>query len=96
MAESAMPHVLLLPFPPGHVHPTLKLAELISNTSIHVTFLTIEKVHGRRLQAFAFKQLSKRSTFRFCAISDGLSEDDNPRTFLEGVEESLVMRFKEA
>lgn len=98
MAQSDVPHVLLFPYPAqGHVPPILKLAELVSNAGLYVTFVNTEDSHRRFLRTSSvFKRLSKWPMLRFRTIPDGLPEDE-PRPFLQflDIEESLRTRSRD-
>lgn len=73
-------HALLFPFPcPGHINPTLKLAELLHARGVHVTFVNTEHNHERLRRttgSTAAEGLRGRDGFRFEAVPDGLSEED--------------------
>ncbi|XP_039144435.1 LOW QUALITY PROTEIN: myricetin 3-O-rhamnoside 1,2-glucosyltransferase UGT709G2-like [Dioscorea cayenensis subsp. rotundata] len=74
-------HVVLFPFPAqGHINCMLKLADLLSTSDLHITFLNTHHNHNR-LSNFssAFARLSLRPHFRFLSIPDGLPDDD-PRS----------------
>ncbi|GMJ12143.1 UDP-glucosyl transferase 85A3 [Hibiscus trionum] len=68
------PHVIFLPFPAqGHVKPLLKLAELLSHASFHVTFINSEYIHHRLLPSIDIDAFHSRfPNFRFLSIPDGL------------------------
>nr|UHH90542.1 UDP-glycosyltransferase [Nicotiana benthamiana] len=69
------PHVVIFPFPvQGHVNPMLKLAELLSLSGIHVTFintLSIQKRLSRNTDIQS--RFSLFPGFRFETITDGVS-----------------------
>lgn len=63
-------HAMLFPFPcPGHINPTLKLAELLHARGVHVTFVNTEHNHERLRR-------ERRRGFRFEAVPDGLADED--------------------
>lgn len=99
MEEEMMPHVLMFPFPiQGHMPPMLKLAELLSNVGLYVTFVNTEYSHGRFMcHSSALARLEQRPRFRFRTIPDGLPKDD-PRSALHFmvIEESLRVRSRES
>ncbi|KAL4324164.1 hypothetical protein GQ457_11G007260 [Hibiscus cannabinus] len=68
------PHVVFLPFPAlGHVKPLLKLAELLSHATFHVTFINTEFIHHRLLPSIDLDAFHRRfPNFRFLSIPDGL------------------------
>ncbi|KAM7494835.1 hypothetical protein LguiB_029444 [Lonicera macranthoides] len=69
------PHVLIFPLPiQGHVNSMLKIAELLSDSGIHVTFLVSDHSHDRLLRySSVHRRFSCYPGFRFATISDGLS-----------------------
>ncbi|AQK83275.1 UDP-glycosyltransferase 85A7 [Zea mays] len=63
-------HAMLFPFPcPGHINPTLKLADLLHARGVHVTFVNTEHNHERLRR-------ERRRGFRFEAVPDGLADED--------------------
>ncbi|XP_010905381.2 7-deoxyloganetic acid glucosyltransferase [Elaeis guineensis] len=95
MPTDSTAHVLIFPFPiQGHVNGMLKLAELLSKTGLHVTFLNSDYNHDRLSRSSsAYALLAQSPRFRFDSISDGLA-DENPRSAfrLMELEESLRTR----
>ncbi|XWS55595.1 hypothetical protein CRYUN_Cryun09bG0014200 [Craigia yunnanensis] len=75
--ELQAPHVVFLPFPvQGHVKPMLKLAELLSNAGLQVTFMNTEYVHDRFLPSVDIQAFYRRfPKFQFLSIPDGLPPD---------------------
>ncbi|KAG8076815.1 hypothetical protein GUJ93_ZPchr0006g45723 [Zizania palustris] len=71
-------HAMLFPFPcPGHINPTLKLAELLHSRGVHVTFVNTEYNQERlRRRRGGGGELRSREGFRFEAVPDGLSEEE--------------------
>ncbi|KAL5199349.1 hypothetical protein ABZP36_020552 [Zizania latifolia] len=71
-------HAMLFPFPcPGHINPTLKLAELLHSRGVHVTFVNTEYNQERlRRRRGGGGELRDMEGFRFEAVSDGLSEEE--------------------
>ncbi|KAM0953463.1 putative 7-deoxyloganetic acid glucosyltransferase [Dioscorea sansibarensis] len=69
-------HVLVFPFPAqGHLNSMLKLAELLSLSGLHITFLTTDYHHHRFcLHSPTHSRLSRRPGFWFRSISDGLPD----------------------
>ncbi|KAF6161067.1 hypothetical protein GIB67_007708 [Kingdonia uniflora] len=60
----------------GHVNPMLKLAELLSITGIHVTFLNTDYNHQRLVKFTDFSsRFSQFPGFRSESINDGLPDD---------------------
>ncbi|KAF8397372.1 hypothetical protein HHK36_016285 [Tetracentron sinense] len=93
------PHVLIFPFPvQGHVNSMLKLAELLCNAGLLVTFLNSDYNHNRLLR-LETTDLHARFTrwpgFRFETITDGLP-DDHPRSgeYLNDIFDSIKMITK--
>ncbi|XP_020252450.1 LOW QUALITY PROTEIN: 7-deoxyloganetic acid glucosyltransferase-like [Asparagus officinalis] len=72
------PHVLVFPFPiQGHIPPILKLAELLSLSGFHITFLNTETIHNRLLKnSPALEQLAQQPRFRFKTLPDGLTSNN--------------------
>ncbi|GMJ12138.1 UDP-glucosyl transferase 85A3 [Hibiscus trionum] len=68
------PRVVFLPFPAlGHVKPMLKLAELLSHATFHVTFINTEYIHHRLLPSIDLDAFHRRfPNFHFLTIPDGL------------------------
>ncbi|KAK2999815.1 hypothetical protein RJ639_023549 [Escallonia herrerae] len=75
------PHVLIFPLPfQGPVNSTLKLAELLSLSGLHITFLLTDFIHTRLLRHTNINsRLETYPGFRLESISDGLPED-HPRS----------------
>ncbi|XP_039128196.1 7-deoxyloganetic acid glucosyltransferase-like [Dioscorea cayenensis subsp. rotundata] len=69
-------HVLVFPFPAqGHLNSMLKLAELLSLSGLHITFLTTDyHYHRLCLHSPTHARLSRRPGFWFRSISDGLTD----------------------
>jgi hypothetical protein len=78
------PHVLIFPLPiQATVTSSLKLAELLSISDIHVTFLNTHHIHHRLLRHTNIaSRFSRYPGFTFQTITDGLS-DDNPRSAIQ-------------
>ena len=71
-------HVLIFPLPAlGNVNPMLQLAEILSVSNIHVTFLNTHHMHRRLLHVAADIQ-SRCPTLHFETFHDGVP-DDHPR-----------------
>ncbi|KAK9282879.1 hypothetical protein L1049_011104 [Liquidambar formosana] len=82
MDQRGLPaHVLIFPFPvQGHVNSMLKLAELLSLSGLHVTFLNSDYNHRRLLDYTNIQaRFTRYPDFRFETISDGLPAD-HPRS----------------
>ncbi|KAK3031066.1 hypothetical protein RJ639_035097 [Escallonia herrerae] len=75
------PHVLIFPLPfQGPVNSTLKLAELLSLSGLHITFLLTDFIHTRIVRHTNIKsRFETYPGFRLESISDGLPED-HPRS----------------
>ncbi|KZV57724.1 7-deoxyloganetic acid glucosyltransferase-like [Dorcoceras hygrometricum] len=78
---SALPHVFIFPLPlQGPVNCMLKLAQLLSQQDIRVTFLNTQHIHQRLLNCTDHTNHFKRyANLRFETLPDGLPEE-NPRT----------------
>lgn len=75
------PHVLIFPYPiQGHVNSMLKLAELLANAGLHITFLSTEHNYDRlvRYSADTLSRFSGFPGFQFKTIPDGFPAD-HPR-----------------
>nr|UHH90565.1 UDP-glycosyltransferase [Nicotiana benthamiana] len=70
------PHVVIFPFPAlGHVHPMLNLAELLSLSGIHVTFINALSIHNRLLRCTDIQShFGRFPGFRFKTINLGLGD----------------------
>ncbi|XP_059313760.1 7-deoxyloganetin glucosyltransferase-like [Lycium ferocissimum] len=72
-ANSKRPHVVCVPYPAqGHISPMLKLAKLLHNNGIYVTFVNTEFNHNRLLRSNGPHSLDGLPDFRFETIPDGL------------------------
>ncbi|XP_040381441.1 7-deoxyloganetin glucosyltransferase-like [Oryza brachyantha] len=72
----AAAHAMLFPFPcPGHINPTLKLAELLHSRGVHVTFVNTEHNH-ERLRRRREGAVRGREGFRFEVVPDGLRDEE--------------------
>ncbi|XP_050209061.1 7-deoxyloganetic acid glucosyl transferase-like [Mercurialis annua] len=75
---SSPPHVLIFPVPAqGHVNSMLKLAELLSISGIHVTFLNTDRSQEllTRFTDVQARFTNKYPGFKFLTITDGLDHD---------------------
>ncbi|XP_011654978.2 7-deoxyloganetic acid glucosyltransferase [Cucumis sativus] len=88
--QTTSPHVLLFPVPAqGHINVMLKFAELLSLSSIRVTFLTTEHSYRQlTLHSDVLPRFSLFPSFQFRTISDGLPLS-HPRIFAHHLTEML-------
>ncbi|KAI3901215.1 hypothetical protein MKW92_053776 [Papaver armeniacum] len=73
-------HVVCIPFPAqGHINPMLKLAKLLHNKGIHITFVNTEFNHKRLIKSRGLDSVKGLPDFQFHTIPDGLplSDDDS-------------------
>lgn len=70
------PHVLIFPFPAqGHINSMLNLAELLSLSGLHVTFIITEHYYPKLIEhSTVLSRFKKYNGFRFQTIWDGLPE----------------------
>lgn len=88
-------HVLIFPLPlQGHVNCMLKLAELLSKSGLHVTFLNTDyNDHRLSRNSSAYALLAQAPRFSFESIPDGLADEDPRSAFrLMDIVESLRTR----
>lgn len=70
------PHAICIPYPAqSHIKAMLKLAELLHNKGIHITFINTEYNHNRFLASRGPNSLSGLPDFWFETISDGLQQE---------------------
>ncbi|XP_038891774.1 7-deoxyloganetic acid glucosyltransferase-like [Benincasa hispida] len=88
--QTCSPHVLLFSAPAqSHINVLLKLAELLSLSSVRVTFLTTEHSHRQLTHhSDVLRRFSRFPAFQFRTISDGLPLS-HPRTFSHHLLEML-------
>ncbi|KAG6433248.1 hypothetical protein SASPL_104856 [Salvia splendens] len=74
------PHVLIFPLPmQGPLNATLKLAELLCLSGLHITFLLTDHIHARLLRhSNILTRIQSYPSFRIRTIPDGLPEN-HPR-----------------
>ncbi|KAI3970259.1 hypothetical protein MKX01_023906 [Papaver californicum] len=66
-------HVVCIPFPAqGHINPMLKLAKLLHNKGIHITFVNTEFNHKRLIKSRGLDSVKGLPDFLFHTIPDGL------------------------
>ncbi|KAK2983019.1 hypothetical protein RJ640_012894, partial [Escallonia rubra] len=77
-ARKAKPHVVCIPYPAqSHIKAMLKLAKLLHNKGLHITFVNTEFNHKRFLEAGGPNSLDGLPDFRFETIPDGLPSSDD-------------------
>ncbi|KAI3886350.1 hypothetical protein MKX03_013963 [Papaver bracteatum] len=70
-------HVVCIPYPAqGHISPILKLAKLLHNKGIHVTFVNTEFNHRRLIKSRGLDSVRGLPDFPFHTIPDGLPPTD--------------------
>ncbi|KAK2983016.1 hypothetical protein RJ640_012891 [Escallonia rubra] len=80
-ARKAKPHVVCIPFPAqSHIKAMLKLAKLLHNKGLHITFINTEFNHKRFVIAGGPNSLDGLPDFRFETIPDGLPPSDADAT----------------
>ncbi|RZC62315.1 hypothetical protein C5167_024102 [Papaver somniferum] len=74
-------HVVCIPYPAqGHISPMLKLAKLLHNKGIHITFVNIEYNHKRLIKSRGVESVKGLPDFQFHTIPDGLPQTDADST----------------
>ncbi|RZC53875.1 hypothetical protein C5167_012737 [Papaver somniferum] len=70
-------HVVCIPFPAqGHINPMLKLAKLLHNKGIYITFVNTEFNHKRLIKSRGVDSVKGLPDFQFHTIPDGLPPSD--------------------
>ncbi|MCL7039749.1 hypothetical protein MKW94_012753 [Papaver nudicaule] len=74
-------HVVCIPYPAqGHISPMLKLAKLLHNKGIHITFVNTEFNHRRLIKSRGSDSVKGLPDFQFHTIPDGLPPTDDDST----------------
>ncbi|KAM0032598.1 hypothetical protein Hdeb2414_s0016g00476811 [Helianthus debilis subsp. tardiflorus] len=90
------PHVIFIPFPDqSHIKGMLKLAELLHNKGLQITFINTEFIHERLLESGGPHSLDGSPDFRFEIIPDGVSRSSSEarRTMTNLLLQSLETNF---
>ncbi|KAI3915624.1 hypothetical protein MKX01_015449 [Papaver californicum] len=74
-------HAVCIPYPAqGHISPMLKLAKLLHNKGIHITFVNTEFHHKRLIKSRGIESVQGLPDFQFHTIPDGLPPTDADST----------------
>ena len=91
------PHLIFIPFPAqSHVKAMLKLAQLLHQKGLDITFINTEDIHKRMLSSGGPDCLDGVSGFRFETIPDGVpttDDDDDVELLIKHVESSCLSPF---
>ncbi|GKE22872.1 UDP-glycosyltransferase 85C1-like protein [Tanacetum coccineum] len=97
--DQKQPHVVFIPFPAqSHIKCMLKLAKVLHNKGLHITFVNTESNHKRLLKYGGYHGLDVPG-FQFRTIPDGLpptcDEDVEPTQTPEELSQYLLTTFYE-
>ncbi|KAJ9567996.1 hypothetical protein OSB04_003962 [Centaurea solstitialis] len=93
------PHVIFIPIPEqSHIKTMLKLAELLYNKGLQITFVNTDHIHKRFLKSGGPHCLDGLAGFRFETIPDSIIRDPednkaNPEVLLYSIETNFLAPF---